>query len=178
MSKGWQWPVLLAGTFALAACGGVTTVRMIGGANYSAGRYVQTAAQNGTNAVVVRNSPFPAEAVVAALRDRYRGNQYRFALGTPLDWNGYTVVLAFGAPPVGSQSFCADPNLPQAASPRGVVELVANYCYGNRLVTEALSRAPELTGPNDPNFRELIGQTIAELFINQRVSELDRPDFP
>lgn len=59
-----------------------------------------------------------------------------------------------------------------------MVELVANYCYGNRLVTEALSRAPELTGPDDPNFRELIGQTIAELFINQQVAELFRTDLP
>lgn len=178
MPRGWQWPVVLAGTFALAACGGVTTVRLIGGANYSAAGYVQTAAQNGTNAVVVRNSPFPADAVLAALRARYQGNQYRFALGTPPDWNGYTLILAFGGPPAGSQSLCANPNLPQPASPGGVVELMANFCYGNRLVGEALSRAPALTGPDDPNFRKLIGQTIAELLINQRVSELVPPNLP
>ena len=173
MSRGWRWAVLLAGACILSACDvGVTTVRLKGGSNYSAGAYVQTGAQNGTNAVVVRNSPFPPEAVLAALRARYQSNQYRFALGTPAGWNGYTVVIGFGLPPVGSQNLCGNPDLPQAPSPAGVTALVANYCYGNRLVTEALGRTTGVTGPDDPRFRDLIGQTIAELFASDEYADL------
>ena len=158
---------MLAAALALSACTGVTTVRSEGGTTYSAGLYVQSAAQNGTNAVVLRNSPFPADAVLAALRDRYQGDQYRFALGTPPDWNGYTVILGFGGPPVGAQNLCANPDQPQAAAPAGRVELVADYCYGRQLVTEVLSRSPGVSGPEDPRFRELIGQSIAELFTDE-----------
>lgn len=172
MFKGWQWPALLAAGLALTACGGVTTVRLKGGSDYSAGAYVQTSAQNGTNAVVVRNSPFPPDAVVAALRARYQSNQYRFALGTPTDWNGYTVVLGFGLPPVGGQNLCNNPDLPQAPAPAGVTALLANYCYGNRLVTEALGRVEGVTGPDDPRLRDLIGQVIAELFANDEYADL------
>lgn len=150
----------------LAACSGdgVTTVRSadVGSAAF----YVQSAAANGTNAVVVRNSPYPPEAVLDALRDRYKGNQYRFALGAPPDWNGYTVVIGFGQPPVGAQNQCENPNLPQALSPPGIIELVADYCSGNRLITETRGRAPA-TGPDDSQFRELIGQTVGELFTNE-----------
>jgi hypothetical protein len=169
-----SWPVLLAGMLVLSACdsAGVTTVRLKGGSNFSAGAYVQTGAQNGTNAVVVRNSPFPPEAVLEALRARYQSNQYRFALGTPPDWNGYTVVIGFGLPPVGTQSLCVNPAPPQAASPAGVVALVANYCYGDRLVTEALGRTGGIAGPDDRRFRDLIGQTIAELFASDQYADL------
>ena len=174
MPRRWRWLVLLAATSALAACDAVTTVHMVGGADYSAGRYVQTGAQNGTNAVVVRNSPFPAEAVLAAIRARYQGDQYRFALGTPSDWNGYTVILGFGGQPPGDRTLCDDPNLPQPPSPHGVVELVANYCYGNRLVTEALSRAPALTGPRF--LGNYVNQPAAALSSRIRTSmPLDMP---
>ncbi len=166
--------ICLAGAVALSACGGgITTVRSKGAATYSAGTYVQSVAQNGTNAVVARNSPVPAEAVVDALRARYTGGQYRFALGTPPDWNGYTVIIGFGAPPVGNQNLCQNPNQVQSAT--AGTALVADYCYGNRLVTEVVSRGPAVSGPDDPNFRELIGQSIAELFTND-TSQF--PDIP
>ena len=172
MPRRWPWAIVLVGACVLSACNGVTTVRLKGGSTYSAGAYVQTSAQNGANAVVVRNSPFPPEAVLAALRARYQSGQYRFALGTPADWNGYTVVIGFGLPPVGSQSLCADPAPPQPPSPAGVMALVANYCYGNRLVTETLGRAGGVTGPDDPRFGDLIGQTIAELFASDEYADL------
>ena len=167
-------PISLAAAVVLSACGsGITTVRSKGGSTYSAGTYVQSVAQNGTNAVVVRNSPVPAEAVVDALRARYAGGQYRFGLGTPPDWNGYTVIIGFGGPPVGNQNLCQNPN--QTPSATAGTALVAVYCYGSRLVTEVVSRGPAVSGPDDPNFRELIGQSIAELFTND-TSQF--PDIP
>ncbi len=168
--------ISLASAVALSACtgDGVTTVRSRGATTYSASLYVQSLAQEGTNAVVVRNSPFPAEAVLEALRARYQGDQYRFALGTPADWNGYTVVIGFGGPPVGNRNFCVSPDQPQPAASGGI-ELVADYCYGNRLVTEVQSRGPAVSGPEDPRFRELIGQSIAELLTNDTGQFPDLP---
>lgn len=172
------WPVLvsLAGAVALSTCtgGAVTTVRSRDSTTYSAGLYVQSLAQQGTSAVIVRNSPFPAEAVVDALRARYEGGQYRFALGTPADWNGYTVIIGFGRPPVGNQNLCENPNQPQSSSSAGT-ELVADYCFGSRLVTEVVSYGPAMSGPDDPRFRELIGQSIAELFTNETPQYQDVP---
>ena len=176
MQKAWSALISLAGAVALSACSGdgVTTVRSKGGATYSAGLYVQSLAQNGTNAVVVRNSPFPEEAVIEALRARYPGGQYRFAPGTPQGWNGYTVIIGFGGPPIGNQNLCQNPNQEQPSLPARTT-LVANYCYGNRLLTEVVSRGPAVAGPDDPRFRELIGQSIAELFTND-TSQF--PDIP
>jgi hypothetical protein len=169
--------VPLAGALALSACavGGITTVRSEGGTTYSAGLYVQSVAQSGTNTVVVRNSPFPPDAVLTALRDYYRGDRYRFALDRPPDWNGYTVLIAFGGPAIGNQSLCENPNQPQLSPAGGEVDLVAEYCYGNRLVTEVLSRALALGGPDDPGFRELIGQSIDELFTNDSFQDRGSP---
>lgn len=185
MTVSWPWsiafgPIACAGALALSACSGVTIVRSEGGTTYSAGLYVQSAAQNGTNAVVIRNSPFPEDAVLAALRGRYQGDQYRFALGTPSDWNGYTVILGFGGAPIGAQNLCENPNQTQPAASVGRIHLVADYCYGPRLVTEVLSRSPAVSGPEDPRFRDLIGQSIAELFTDEPFQDRGSgpPDVP
>jgi hypothetical protein len=155
---------------ALAGCSdGVTVVRSPLASNYTGAFYVQTSAQNGTNLVLVRNSPVPPEAVVEALQARYQGNQYRFALGpNPPDWNGYTVLLSFGGPAIGSQSLCENMNAPQVQPSPDRTEVVGDYCYGNRLVTEAIGRAPRITGPQDPHFRDLMGAVVAELFTNEQ----------
>lgn len=154
----------------LAACDdGVTVERSPLASNYTGAFYVQTSAQNGTNSVLVRNSPVPPEAVVDALRARYQGNQYRFAPGpNPPDWNGYTIVLSFGGPAIGSQNLCENMNAPQVQPPPNETEVVGDYCYGNRLITEAIGRSPRITGPQDPHFRELIGDVVAELFTNEQ----------
>lgn len=154
----------------LAGCGsGVTVVRSPLAANYTGAFYVQTSAQNGTNAVLVRNSPVPPEAVVAALQARYQGNQYRFAPApNPPDWNGYTVVLSFGGPVIGNQNLCQNLNAAQVQPSPAQTQVVGNYCYGDRLVTAATGRAPRITGPDDPRFQDLVGSVVAELFTNEQ----------
>lgn len=156
--------VFAVSAVALAACDDVTVNRSDVGGNFSGYLYAQTQAAKGTNAVVVRNAPFTPDAVVAALRDRYTGNQYRFGLApTPADWNGYTVVLGFGAT-VGNQNLCQNPNVPLAASANGRTMLVGNYCYGDRLLSEATGWTGALSGPDDPRFKDLVGGVVAELF--------------
>lgn len=156
-----------AATLVGCSSDGVTVNRSAVAPGYSGALYVQTSAANGTNSVLVRNSPVPAEAVVDALRGRYQSNQYRFALGpNPPDWNGYTLVLSFGGPTLGSQSLCQNMAAPQLQPPSDRTEVVGDYCYGNRLVSEATGQAPAISGPQDPRLHQLVGDVVAELFTN------------
>ncbi len=164
---------ILAATTAslLAACtsDGVTVTRSEITPGYTGAFYVQTQAQSGVNSVIVRNSPVPPQAVVDALQNRYQSGQYKFALGpNPPDWNGYTVVISFGGPTLGSQSLCQNMNAPRAGVPADRTEVVGDYCYGDRQVTEASGRAPHIAGPQDPRFQELLGGVVAELFRNEQ----------
>jgi len=154
----------------LVGCGsGVWVNRSEGVNTYTADFYVQTLAQNGTNAVMIRNNPFGPqgeEAALAALRNRYASGQYRFALGpTAGDWNGYTVVLAFG-PAVGVRNPCADQ--PLTGNQPGTTVLRGDYCYGDRIVSEAIGYAGTVSGPNDPQYAQLVAEVVAELFTNRQ----------
>ncbi|MBV8535297.1 MAG: hypothetical protein JO128_06885 [Alphaproteobacteria bacterium] len=160
----------VAGTaaLALAACDGAVVNRSEGASVYTGYLYAQSQAADGTNAVVVRNSPFAPDVVVRALQDRYRGDQYRFALGpSPAGWNGYTVILAFGGAPVGNQNLCQNPNLPLPVTASGRTALIGEYCVGSILVSEATGWTSAVNGPEDPRFKNLVGDVVAELFSYQ-----------
>ena len=168
-SKRLLWCVAGLAAAALTACDDGTTVQrseVAGG--YTGFLYAQSQAANGTNAVVVRNAPFAPDAVVTALQDRYQSDQYRFGVGpTPADWNGYTVVLAFGGAPIGTQNLCQDPNLPLTAATGGRTTVVGDYCLGNILVSEAVGSTPTVSDPKDPHFKSLVGDVVAQLFAYQ-----------
>ncbi len=156
--------VVGAAVLAVAACDGVVVNRSELGSTYSGALYAQSQAASGTNSLMVRNSPFPPDAVLTAVRERYQGGQFRFGLGpAPQDWNGYTVVLAFGGAPVGNQNLCQNPNLPLPLA-TGHTTVIADYCYGNLLVTEASGWTSTISGPDDPRFKNLVGSVVAELF--------------
>ncbi len=157
----------------LAGCADSVMINKSEGvADYTADFYVQTAAANGTNGVVVRNGPFGPgsdEAVLAALRARFASGQYRFALGSAApDWNGYTIVIAFGAATVGNQTQCANPNLPLIPA-SGRTAVVADYCYGKRTVAEVTAFTGPVSGPNDPSFVRMIGDVAENLFVNRPI---------
>ncbi len=154
----------------LAACDdGVVVNRSEVAGGYTGDFYVQTQAQNGTNAVIVRNSPFSDAAVVQALRARYQSSQYRFELGpTPPEWNGYTVVIGFGGAPAGIQNLCNAPNLPLRTMAAGRTEVMGAYCYGNILISEVQGSVSAVGGPDDPKFTNLMGDVVAELFYDKR----------
>jgi len=169
MSSSARCVALGLGLIGVAGCSDTVMVNrseVAGG--YTGAFYVQTSAQNGSNAVVVRNSPFPDAVVVDALRARYQSSQYRFTSGPAADWNGYTVVLGFGTAPVGNQNLCRNPNLPLVASTADATTLFGEYCYGNILVTEAEGRTAAVSGPDDPKLNKLIGDVVAELFYDRR----------
>ncbi|HTY67975.1 MAG TPA: hypothetical protein VMH36_15075 [Alphaproteobacteria bacterium] len=168
MSKPSLIPILaVTASSLLYGCDSVTVTRSEINPGYTGSFYVQTQAQSGVNSVIVRNSPFPPQTVVDALQSRYQSGQYKFGTGpNPADWNGYTVVLSFGGPTMGGQSLCQNLNTPQAGVPSGRTEVLGEYCYGDRLVTEASGRASAITDPQDPRFQELVGAVVTELFKN------------
>lgn len=157
---------LAAAATVLASCDAVTVTRSET-SDYTGSFYVQTTAQNGVNSVIVRNSPVPPQAVVDALQARYQSGQYKFGPGpNPPGWNGYTVVLSFGGPTIGGQTLCQNLNAPQLGAPADRTEVLGEYCYGDRMVTQVLGRAPRLSGPQDPRLQQLAGDMVAELFRN------------
>lgn len=154
-----------AAVLAIAGCGGVVVNRSEIAGGYTGSLYTQSQAAGGTNAVTVRNAPFPPEAILNALRARFQGDQYRFGLGPPpAEWNGYTIVLGFGGAPVGIQNLCQNPDVPLRTTLAGRTDLIGDYCYGNILVTEATGWTGAVTGPDDPRFQHLVGDVVTELF--------------
>lgn len=159
--------VIAAAGWALAGCdSGVFVNRSEIAGGYTGFLYVQQQAAGGVNAVAVRNSPFPPQAVLAALRARYTGDQYRFDLAPPAgEWNGYTVVIGFGSAPAGVQNLCQNPNLPPPQQRAGVTNVIGEYCYGAILVSEATGwTTSPISSPQDPRFEKIIGAVVAELF--------------
>ncbi len=147
-----------------AACdGAVTVVRSRGGTTYA--EDAQTVAALGVNAVVVRNSPVPPQAVLEALQARYSGNQYRFVLAPDGGgWTGYTVIIGFGQPPVGARNQCADRDIALPPAPAGTTVITGDYCFNDRVIAEAVGRSPAISGAGDPHLRALVGDVVAELF--------------
>ena len=148
----------------LGGCDGVVVNRSEIAGGYTGYLYAQTQAAGGVNGLVVRNSPFPPEAVLAALQARYQSNQYRFALGPSPEWNGYTVIIAFGGAPVGGQNLCQNPALPSGPVLSDTTSVIADYCYGTTLVSEATGWTSAVSSPNDARFQRLVGDVVAELF--------------
>jgi hypothetical protein len=149
----------------LAACSdGVKVMSSESASTFTGAFYTQSQAAMGTNGVVVRNDPFPDGAVLQALRTRYQGNQYRFGLGTPTDWNGYTLVIGFGSAAIGNQNLCQNPGLPLLPAPAGQTAIIGDYCYGALLLTEAQGWTSAISDPNDPRLVNLVGDVAAELF--------------
>lgn len=149
----------------LVAChGGVSVMRSRDGSNFSEAVWIQTVPANGTNAVVVRNSPFPAQTVVSAVQGRYASGQYRFA-PAPVggDWNGFTVIIGFGGLPVGSRTQCDGPEIGLSPTPAGETMIVGDYCYGDRTISEAVGRSPAIGDSSDPRLADLVGGVVGEL---------------
>lgn len=154
----------------LSACdNGVFVNRSEAPTAYSGGYYAWSTAAMGTNQIVVYNSPYPPEqtviSVLNAAHARYQSNQYRFFAGAPIvDWNGYTVVLAFADGPLGNSNLCVNRDQPLRPMSAGWTSVFAEYCLGPTLVTEASAYTRTVTGPDDPHFAELVGGVIAALF--------------
>lgn len=170
---GWRRPAALVGALALlAGCNGVTTYRSEGAGNPSLQLYAPDAALNGSNLALIRNNPFPSDpagvAIVGVMNANNPMRLYRFALTPQPDWNGYTVILAFGESPVGNQTLCQNTTLPPRPMPPGKTAVIADLCYGPQLITEVYGHTDAVSGPDDPRFAALIGGVLEDLFAQRQ----------
>jgi hypothetical protein len=160
---------LATAVFGLAACEDSVYVNRSELINFSGETYVQFSAAVGTNQIVVFNSPYAPDptinAMLAAAKQRYASDQYRFFAGPPVpDWNGYTLIVAFSEGVQGNQNLCRDRQAPLRPMRAGWTDIFAEYCLGNILISETKAYTRPVTGPDDPKFSKLMGSVFASLF--------------
>lgn len=154
---------------ALAGCADTSTVHYsYYNSAYTPG-HVDLAAASGQSLAVIRNNPFPEDSdnrgVVAAMQARNLGPKMYFAqVQRPDDRYGYKVILDFGGERGGGYDQCAAAPSPAArARQNGEISVLATFCVGNVLLTDALGSVSAATGPDDPRFQRLIGDMMVAL---------------
>lgn len=152
----------------LAGCAGSVITNRSEGGNPSMQLYAPYAAMNGTTLAIVRNNPFPGDpigqAVIAVMNANNPMLSYHFAPATLPNWNGYTVVFAFGRVPPTNISLCQNTSMPVPPMPPDEIAVVADLCLGPQLVTEVVGHTGAVGGPDDPRFAALVSQTMSDLF--------------
>ena len=164
---------LLAGVLALiTGCNNVTTFRSEAAGNPNLQLEAPSAAMNGSNLAIIRNNPFPSDpaglAIVGVMNANNPMQMYRFALTPQPNWNGYTVILAFGELPAGNVTLCQNTALPPRPMPPGETAVIADLCIGPRLITEVYGHSPAVSGPDDPQFAALVGGVLEDLFAQRQ----------
>lgn len=165
---------IFASVFAITACaaGNVRLTQQEIAPSYSPGEFTYAGAGRDMRVVVVGN-PFGGEraeferAVTDAMQGRHWGQRTNFTtMPGPGARDRYRVVLLFDPPrSLNAARLCHDDpaTLPSEAAGDGIV-LFAAFCRGKRSRTEIKGYASGATGPDDPAFRELVGQVTNGLF--------------
>lgn len=169
---------LFTAVFAIAACaaGGVRLTQQEITPTYSPGEFAYVGAGRDLRVVVVGN-PFGADraafetAVTGAMQGRHWGQRTNFTTTPgPSARARYRVVLLFNPPRSlnGARLCHDDPSiLPSQTTADGIV-LFAAFCRGKRSRTEIKGYVSGAAGPDDPAFRELVGQVTNGLFPPNR----------
>ncbi|MCK5274808.1 MAG: hypothetical protein KAR37_09195 [Alphaproteobacteria bacterium] len=169
---------LLAAALVVAACaaGGVRLTQQEIAPTYSPGEFAYAGAGRDMRVVVVGN-PFGGDraafesAVTDAMQGRHWGQRTNFTTTPgPSAYARYRVVLLFDPPRSlnGARLCREDPSaLPSESTGEGIV-LFAAFCRGKRTRTEIKGLILSAAGPDDPAFRELVGQVTNGLFPPDR----------
>jgi len=163
-----SFPLLIAG-LGLAGCTGNAVVSHSYYNSAYSPDHVQLAAASGTAIAAIRNNPFPEDrgnaGVLAAMQGRNLGPRMYFSQ-TPRsdDKYGYKVILDFRPPGPSLAYQCQGESTPPANAPAsGSIDVTATFCVGDRLLTDAAGTVSGATGPDDPRFRQLIGDIMVAL---------------
>ena len=125
---------------------------------------VQYITRNGTLGVVVRGAPFgvsgddPAPVLAAMSAPGWLGN-VRLVPGQD-SGRGYRIVLIFGP---GAGEPCALPPTLPATSGEAGLHVQASFCAGRQVLSTLVGSSPPVHGADDPRFRQLLDQVIANL---------------
>ena len=130
--------------------------------------HVDLAASSGQSLAVIRNNPFPEDSdnrgVVAAMQARNLGQKMYFAqVERPDDKYGYKVILDFGGARGGYDQCAAAPAPAATKRTEGPISVLATFCVGDMLLTDALGSIGAATGPDDPRFQQLVGDIMVAL---------------
>jgi hypothetical protein len=160
--------VLPAAALAAGACAGPTVYSSYYASLYEPAQ-VRFAAAVGPTLAVIRENPFPSDAdnqgVLAAMQGQTFAARLFFSQ-TPRadDRYGYKVVLNFGSSLYGTSGQCElQPTPPARTPPAGRITASAAFCIGDALLSDAHGSVHGAAGPDDPDFRRLIGDLLVAL---------------
>ncbi len=169
----------------LGACGD-QVVRVRGqttGGSYNSGEFGYAAGGRDLHVVVVGN-PFGGDQATfeRAVTDTMQGRSVRqetnFTTSPgPSARREYRVVMVFNPQGniLGDKACQGDPkSLPTAAGEGMAVVLVAAFCRSDQSLTQVRGDIGAATGPDDPVFGELVGQSTQALFPNKRSNRKSR----
>jgi hypothetical protein len=153
---------------AAGACAGPTVHNSYYASLYEPAQ-VRFAASVGPTLAVIRDNPFPNdtgnERVLAAMQGQTFAAKLVFSqTARPDDRYGYKVMLNFGPSLYGTEGACQLPPTPPARTPpTGRIAASAAFCVGDHLLSDAQGAVQAASGPDDPDFRRLIGDLLVAL---------------
>lgn len=162
----------------IAACApsGIRLTQLDISPTYDPGEFARAAAGRDLHVVIVGN-PFGGDqaafgtAVTDAMQGRHWGQPTNFTTTPGAEAHlTYRVVLVFD-PPRGMNAArqCREEALAVQTIPTGdEINLSGAFCRGRNPMTRIWGRVSGAAGPQDPGFRELVGQVTNGLFPPER----------
>jgi hypothetical protein len=140
---------------------------------------VELAAAQGPTLVNLHHSPFPDQAVLAAMRVHNPRPYMTYSTAEAGGPYPYRIVLGFGSRPPGGSADCRVFSQPAAPAPAGKTEMYGAFCLGNQLLSEASAVAPAVKSADDPAFARLTGDLLSALLpIRDPLAYQQRCRFP
>ncbi len=140
----------------------------------TAGHQMKTGIQG--NPFDVPEDTFVA-AVTAAMRGANPGVPVTFSTDpTANTRRPYHVVVQFNpSVSLGGEALCGGESQASGSSSSGKLRVVAAFCFGDQVLSEAQGEAANVVGPSDPRFRSTIRQVTLFLFPPDEPQDDDSP---
>lgn len=161
----------LASPLLLSACGSP----QVYGTYYNSGyapSHPMLAAADGESLAVIRANPFADDRdnakVLATMQGRNPGPKMFFRQTARVESRyDYKVVVTFASSGAGVANPCLDTQALPAAARTGRIDLRADFCVGGALLSEARGSIDAVEHADDPRFRRLMGDLLAQLLTDR-----------